>query len=102
MVRLEDGLFSCLSARSAQHRSTFSSIALLPVDRFVEPSDNVRSVDTDLTASGGDFSVATESCLADDTGYLSYVIWELTGPDDAWWYLVRPVLTTGPGSYDSG
>jgi hypothetical protein len=60
--------------------------------------DIVRGSLTDLRLSGGDFSSATQSCVADDFAATSLVD---DGVDNEW-YLVRVVACGAPASYDSG
>ena len=55
-----------------------------------------------LRYTGGDFSQATERCLADNRQALD---WEDSDPvpaHDGFWYLVRAVNCGGPGTWDSG
>ena len=53
-----------------------------------------------LTSSGGDFTAATEQCLADDATYPALVYTSAVGPDAAF-FLVRAACAGGT-TYDSG
>ena len=55
-----------------------------------------------LLGTGGDFSNATEECLANDRAapFLDYAI--DPDPGEGHWFVVRTVGTGGPGTYDSG
>ena len=54
-----------------------------------------------LRSTGGDFISATDACLADNfsTSVLPYTA--QPAPGTAFWILVRPILSTGNGRYDS-
>ncbi len=54
-----------------------------------------------LRASHGDFSVATELCLVNDTPITSFDDTTAVGAD-GYWYLVRAFNERGPGTYESG
>jgi probable HAF family extracellular repeat protein len=54
-----------------------------------------------LLESGGDFTAATDICLANNTAATSFDDSELPGPGQGYWYLVRPTQAAGPGSYDT-
>jgi pimeloyl-ACP methyl ester carboxylesterase len=56
-------------------------------------------VDT-LTGSGGDFSVSTVACLANDRAGTSLTFFGTPPPGRAIWLLVRGVSCAGNGSYD--
>lgn len=55
-----------------------------------------------LRSSGGDFTVATETCLAGKI--VSWSVTDTQTPDigTGYWYLVRAVGCPGPGTYDDG
>ncbi len=55
-----------------------------------------------LRQSGGDFSSAILSCLADDTSSTTADDTENPLEGDGFWYLVRGVSCGGPGTYDDG
>ncbi len=54
-----------------------------------------------LRQTGGDFSVATSQCLVDDLVGLNFASATTPILGEAFFYLVRPVTPSGPGSYDS-
>jgi hypothetical protein len=54
-----------------------------------------------LRQTKGDFSVATSQCLADDLPGPPVTSTTVPLPREAFFYLVRPVTLSGPGSYDS-
>jgi hypothetical protein len=56
----------------------------------------------DLRATGGDFALAATACLAPHSRYLSLADHDPPVAGEGWWYLLRPELTSGAGSYDSG
>jgi hypothetical protein len=64
--------------------------------------DVVRGDLASLRASSGDFSAATSECLGDDHATTSLTYSGSPGPGEAFWYLVRRVVTGGNGTYDSG
>ena len=47
-------------------------------------------------------SSATEACLLDNVNVVVLLDVDPIGPAEGVWYLVRAVLESGPGSYDSG
>jgi pimeloyl-ACP methyl ester carboxylesterase len=53
-----------------------------------------------LTGSGGDFSVSTVACLANDRAATSLTFFGTPPPGRAIWLLVRGVSCAGNGSYD--
>ena len=55
-----------------------------------------------LRSSGGDLSLATTGCLADNRTNTSLIHSETPAAGDGLWFLVRPANCGGPGSYDSG
>jgi len=63
--------------------------------------DVLRGNLSDLRSSGGDFTQATEICLADDA--TDTFIDDTASPpaSDGFWYLVRPANCGGSGSYES-
>jgi len=64
--------------------------------------DVVRGDLATLHGSGGDFSVATEACIAENLGATELDhAGEIPAPGDAFWYLVRGVTTAGALTYNS-
>jgi spore coat protein A len=55
-----------------------------------------------LHTGGGDFSTATQACLADDSAPTSLAFPSGPALDAGWWFLLRAATTAGPGTYDSG
>ncbi len=70
----------------------------------VEPGgthfDLVRGDLTILLQTGGDFTQATEVCLASDQGGRSFDDGDIPAPGRIFWYVVRGVNETGAGTYD--
>jgi hypothetical protein len=64
--------------------------------------DVVRGDLASLRSSAGDFTAATQACLADDTTATSQVFTPAPGPGEGFWFLVRGSNCTARGSYDSG
>jgi len=64
--------------------------------------DLVRGSVLDLLASRGDFSVASEACLLDDSMMSGVDDPQLPGSGDGYWYLVRAIQQGAPRTYDSG
>ncbi|OLD62261.1 MAG: hypothetical protein AUI33_13625 [Ignavibacteria bacterium 13_1_40CM_2_61_4] len=56
---------------------------------------------TELHATVGDFTLATNDCLADNTAAISLDDPAAPGAGDGFWYLVR-ALSCAAGTYDSG
>jgi len=56
---------------------------------------------TDLRIAGGDFSSATQGCLAEKNTSTSFVVEGAVSDQQDSWYLVRPANCGGNGSYDS-
>jgi probable HAF family extracellular repeat protein len=54
-----------------------------------------------LLASDGDFTAATDICLASGQPTATFDDSEEPGPGEGYWYLVRPRQALGPGSYDT-
>jgi hypothetical protein len=54
-----------------------------------------------LSQTKGDFSVATSQCLADNLPGTTFTSTPVPLPGEAFFYLVRPLTPSGPGSYDS-
>ena len=54
-----------------------------------------------LRSTGGDFSVATDSCLGNDLGADSIVYDDTPLPGEGRWFLVRGVSAAGPSTYQS-
>jgi hypothetical protein len=55
-----------------------------------------------LASSAGDFSVATQTCLANDVYGTSAADATLPPEADGFWYLVRAASCGGAGSYEGG
>ncbi len=55
-----------------------------------------------LGASAGDFTVATQQCLADDAAHTSLAFAPAPPAGQGWWFLVREVAASGPGTWDDG
>jgi hypothetical protein len=75
---------------------------------FVWPSvadatgyDVLRGLLSDLHADEGDFSQATQICLADGTPGPSVDDPDSPPAADGFWYIIRPTSCGGVGSYDS-
>ena len=64
--------------------------------------DVVKGDLSTLRSSGGDFSLATGECLADNRTSTSLTDSDTPAPGGGLWFLVRPANCGGPGSYDSG
>jgi len=64
--------------------------------------DVLRGNLSDLHSSGGDFTQATELCLADDTSDTFIDDTDNPAASDGFWYLIRPANCGGSGSYESG
>jgi len=64
--------------------------------------DLVRGNLSRLRQTGGDFSVATSQCLVNDTAGTVFTSTANPLIGGAFYYLLRPVTPSGPGSYDSG
>src|SRR4030095_15090682 len=62
--------------------------------------DVVRGGRNRLRSSGGNFTPATQACLADDRGATS--VFDPTPPPaaDGFWYLLRGLSCGGPGTYN--
>ena len=54
-----------------------------------------------LSGSGGDFTVATEACLANNTTATSVALGAIPPLGDGFWVLVRGLNSCGVGTYDS-
>jgi hypothetical protein len=55
-----------------------------------------------LRSTAGDFTQATERCLANDLGDTTYSDGSTPALGDGYWYLVRGVSCGGAASYDAG
>jgi len=55
----------------------------------------------DVLHTSGDFSAATEICLADDLGVETFAYTDVPAAGQSWWYLVRGIGACGIGTYDS-
>jgi hypothetical protein len=64
--------------------------------------DLVRGDLSALRASAGDFTTATERCLADDIVVTNWSDADTPATEHGYWYVVRGVNCGGVGSYDSG
>jgi hypothetical protein len=64
--------------------------------------DLVRGDLTALRASGGDFTLATEACLADARPDTAWDEPASPPPGAAWFYLARGLSCGGDGTYDTG
>jgi hypothetical protein len=64
--------------------------------------DVVKGSLVTLRLSGGDFTTATTSCLADDTAATTATDSDPLGPGEGVWHLVRAANCGGAGTYDSG
>jgi hypothetical protein len=64
--------------------------------------DVVRGDVRALLEGRGDFAASVLECLADDTVTTEVSSPQLPSIGEVDWYLLRPILATGPGSYDSG
>jgi len=64
--------------------------------------DLVRGDLNALRASSGDFTTATERCLADDLAATNASDTDTPAAEHGYWYVVRGVNCGGTGSYDSG
>ena len=65
-------------------------------------SDLIRGDLGALRSSGGNFSVATSECLANDVSTTSFTSSGVPSLGDAFWFLTRCDNCPGKGSYDSG
>ncbi len=63
--------------------------------------DLVRGDVQALSRSGGDFSLATEVCLADDHPESSFAYEGIPEPGRGFWFLVRPVMGQVNGTYNT-
>lgn len=64
--------------------------------------DVVRGDVASLIASGGNFTVATTECLANNSTNTSMIYQGVPDAGEAFWFLVRAAQCGGLGSYDSG
>lgn len=64
--------------------------------------DFIRGSLIDLRLTGGNFSVATNTCLGNDRAATTLDDGDRPPPDAALWYLIRAVNCGGTGTYDSG
>jgi hypothetical protein len=55
-----------------------------------------------LRQTGGDFSIATDACLADDQPSMTIEDADPVAVGDGYWYLVRAANCGGAGTYDNG
>ena len=85
-----------ISVDSAQ--SLVSWTALTGADTY----DLVRGSLTLLNSSGGDYTTATQACLANDLAGTSFTDATVPALGGGFFYLVRGVSCGGAGTYDSG
>jgi hypothetical protein len=64
--------------------------------------DAVEGEIDSLISNAGDFSMATQICLASETTATTLDSIPLPATGESFWYLVRAVNCAGVGSYDSG
>lgn len=64
--------------------------------------DAVRGSVALLRSTGGDFAIATDQCLADDSASAFFTDAAIPAAGNAFWYLVRPENCGGFGSYQEG
>ncbi len=62
--------------------------------------DVVRGFMSVLFSSGGDFTSAFDTCVANDTASTAFVDGALPAAGEGFWYLVRPANCGGAGSFD--
>ena len=55
-----------------------------------------------LQAGHGEFSTATQSCLANDLAATNFDDAAVPAPEEGFWYVVRAINCGGSGTYDSG
>jgi hypothetical protein len=72
--------------------------ALAGADRY----DLVRGSLGLLNSSGGNYTTATQACLANDQAAANYTDSALPPPGGGFFYLVRGTSCGGAGTYDSG
>lgn len=63
--------------------------------------DLVRGSLGQLLGSGGDFTISTQACLANDQVATSYLDPATPPVGNGFWYLVRGLSCGGAGTYDS-
>lgn len=63
-------------------------------------ADVVRGSVSTLLATNGDWGASLLDCIANDQPGFSVQFDEVPLPDEAWYFLARPVSCTRPGSYD--
>jgi hypothetical protein len=68
---------------------------------FATGYDLIRGNLGTLRATAGDFTAATQACLANDEANVSWLDADPV-PASGLWYLVRGMVGASPGSYDSG
>jgi len=93
---LDPGLRDTLELTLSSSALWWSSVA----DRV--GYDVVRGDLLTLVASRGDFSVATQECVADDSVATSLPFTASPAAGQGWWFLVRRLTAAGPDTYDSG
>lgn len=64
--------------------------------------DLIRGSLGPLKAGAGDFTSATQACLANDTASRSMTDADLPAPGEGWWYLMRADGCTGGSTYETG
>jgi spore coat protein A len=55
-----------------------------------------------LQSGGGNFTTATQACLADNAGPTSLAFSSNPAIGEGWWFVLRAATPGGPGSYDDG
>lgn len=92
------GATPVLALKQVAGGTELSWSAVAPVTGYDAVSGSLAS----LRGSGGDFTTATSTCLADDAVATSLIDSSMPGPADARWYLIRPVNCQVAGTWDSG
>jgi hypothetical protein len=62
--------------------------------------DLVRGLATTLSSTIGNFTAATQACLANNTPGTAFIESQTPAAGESFWYLVRGQNCGGPGSYD--
>lgn len=63
--------------------------------------DVVRGSVAALRSSGGNFTTATDACIAENRTTATLSVAQVPSPGNAFWFLVRPANCGGPGSYNT-
>jgi len=69
--------------------------------RNAQSYDIVRGDLATLNASGGDYAVSVDACVADNQVTPGFSLADSPPVGSPWWILARPNFSGGPGSYDS-